>query len=412
MKKSLVALAVLAAAGAASAQSSVTLFGIVDASIGHISGSNGGASRTYLGNSGLNTSRLGFRGVEDLGGGLAASFWLEGGLNNDDGTGGASTTSTTTVNGVTTTNTTNNGGFDFRRRATVSLSGNFGEVRLGRDLTPTHHNDDLFSPFGTVGVGSNIIFSALNSAQGFNPNGGNSAAFGNVNQIRASNSIGYFLPSNLGGFYGQAMYALAENTTGNTTAAQQLAGRSGQYAGARVGYANGPVDVALAYGESKGATVGPINGVFSFANPEVRTLNLGASYDFGVVKLFGELSDVRFEQAFTTIASREDKQYGYLLGAQAPIGAGVVKIAYSAVKRDQQAFANDPKAAKLALGYVHNLSKRTALYTTVARQTSKNGYGFALGSGGSGTPAITGVATGTDAKNSVTGYEFGVRHAF
>ncbi|RZL47328.1 MAG: porin [Variovorax sp.] len=391
MKKSLVALAVLAAAGAASAQSSVTLFGIVDASIGHISGSNGGASRTYMGNSGLNSSRLGFRGVEDLGGGLAASFWLEGALGNDDGTAGQLGT----------------GGFDFRRRSTVSLSGNFGEIRLGRDLTPTHHNDDVFSPFGTVGVGANMVFAALNSAQGFNPNGGVNPITGNVNQIRASNSIGYFLPSNLGGFYGQAMYALAENTTGNTTAAQQLSGRAGQYAGARVGYANGPVDVALAYGESKGATVAPA----AFSNPEVRTLNLGASYDFGVVKLFGELSDVRFEQAFTTIASREDKQYGYLLGAQAPIGAGIVKIAYSAVKRDQEAFANDPKAAKLAIGYVHNLSKRTALYTTVARQTSKNGYNFGLSSGGSGS-GIVGVSTGGDAKNSVTGYEFGVRHAF
>ena len=391
MKKSLVALAVLAAAGAASAQSSVTLFGIVDASVGHISGSNNGASRTYLGNSGLNSSRLGFRGVEDLGGGLAASFWLEGALGNDDGTAGQLGT----------------GGFDFRRRSTISLSGNFGEIRLGRDLTPTHHNDDLFSPFGTVGVGTNMVFAALNSAQGFNPNGGVNPITGNVNQIRASNSIGYFLPSNLGGFYGQAMYALAENTTGNTTAAQQLSGRAGQYAGGRVGYANGPVDVALAYGESKGATVAPA----AFSNPEVRTLNLGASYDFGVVKLFGELSDVRFEQAFTTIASREDKQRGYLLGATAPIGAGVIKIAYSAVKRDQQAFANDPKAAKLALGYVHNLSKRTALYTTVARQTSKNGYNFGLSSGGSGS-GIVGVATGTDAKNSVTGYEFGVRHAF
>jgi predicted porin len=392
MKKSLVALAVLAAAGAASAQSSVTLFGIVDASIGHISGSNGGASRTYMGNSGLNSSRLGFRGVEDLGGGLAASFWLEGALGNDDGTAGQLGT----------------GGFDFRRRSTVSLSGNFGEVRLGRDLTPTHHNDDVFSPFGTVGVGANIVFTALNSAQGFNPNGGVNPATGNVSQIRASNSIGYFLPSNLGGFYGQAMYALAENTTGNTTAAQQLQGRAGQYAGARVGYANGPVDVALAYGEAKGATVAPA----AFSNPQVRTLNLGASYDFGVVKLFGELSDVRFEQTFTTIASREDKQYGYLLGAQAPIGAGVIKIAYSAVKRNiDVGSTTDPRAAKLALGYVHNLSKRTALYTTVARQTSKDGYAFSLASGGSGA-GIVGGFTGSDAKNSVTGYEFGVRHAF
>jgi len=395
MKKSLVALAVLAAAGAASAQSSVTLFGIVDASVGHISGSNGGQSRTYLGNSGLNSSRLGFRGVEDLGGGLAASFWLEGALNNDDGTAGQLGT----------------GGFDFRRRSTVSLSGNFGEIRLGRDLTPTHHNDDVFSPFGTVGVGANIVFAALNGGANtfLGAGGGTGVSSGfaaNPNQVRASNSIGYFLPSNLGGFYGQAMYGLAENTSGATGTAA-LAGRSGQYAGARVGYANGPVDVALAYGESKGATV----AAGAFTNPEVRTLNLGASYDFGVVKLFGELSDVRFEQAFTTIASREDKQYGYLLGAQAPIGAGIVKIAYSAVKRDQQAFANDPKAAKLALGYVHNLSKRTALYTTVARVTSKNGYNLGLNPAGSGA-LIQGVNTGGDLKNSVTGYEFGVRHAF
>ena len=250
-----------------------------------------------------------------------------------------------------------------------------------------------------MGVGAHVVFTALNSASGL-------AA--NPHHVRASNSIGYFLPSNLGGFYGQAMYALAENTTGTTTAAQQLAGRSGQYAGGRVGYANGPLDVALAYGESKGATNA---ASLAFTNPEVRTLNLGASYDFGMVKLFGELSDVRFEQAFTTIASREDKQRGYLLGAQAPIGAGVIKIAYSAVKRDQEAFGNDPKAAKLALGYVHNLSKRTALYTTVARQTSKNGYALGLAAGGSGT-AITGLTTGGDAKNSVTGYEFGVRHAF
>jgi predicted porin len=382
MKKSLVAMAVLAAAGAASAQSSVTLFGIVDASISHYSGSNDGNSRTVLGNSGLNTSRLGFRGVEDLGGGLAASFWLEGALGNDDGTAGSLGT----------------GGFDFRRRSTVSLSGGFGEVRLGRDLTPTHHNDDIFSPFGTVGVGTNVIFSSLNQSNvlGFNAN---------PNQVRASNTIGYFLPSNLGGFYGQLMYGLHENVS---TAAGTPAGRSGQYAGGRFGYANGPLDVAVAYGESKGLAGAVAAG---FANPEVRTLNIGASYDLGLVKLFGELSDVRFEQNFVTGANTEDKQYGYLLGVSAPIGAGVVKAAWSAVRRDREA-ANltDPKAGKLALGYVHNLSKRTALYATVARVTSKNGYNIGLGGQGSG--GIAGNPSGDDAKRSVTGYDFGVRHAF
>jgi predicted porin len=96
MKKSLVALAALAVAGIASAQSSVTLFGVLDAAVSGYSNKSenrfGSAtvSSTQLSNSGYNASRLGFRGTEDLGGGLAASFWLEAGINNDDGTGAKS----------------------------------------------------------------------------------------------------------------------------------------------------------------------------------------------------------------------------------------------------------------------------------------------------------------------------------
>jgi predicted porin len=86
MKKSLIALAVLATAGVASAQSSVTLFGIVDATLAFGKGSGvGSSSKTQLTNSGYNGSRLGFRGTEDLGGGMSASFWLEAGVTNDDG---------------------------------------------------------------------------------------------------------------------------------------------------------------------------------------------------------------------------------------------------------------------------------------------------------------------------------------
>src|ERR1700712_2795282 len=152
MKKSLVALAALAVAGVASAQSSVTLFGVVDASISHYSSkaelSNPlltptliqpvgvKQSQTVLGNSGYNSSRIGFRGTEDLGGGLAASFWLETSMSNDDGAKILS---------------------NFNRRSTVSLSGGFGEVRLGRDYTATFWNDTVFDPFGVNGVGINVI---------------------------------------------------------------------------------------------------------------------------------------------------------------------------------------------------------------------------------------------------------------
>jgi predicted porin len=88
-------------------------------------------SQTALSNSGYNASRLGFRGTEDLGGGLAASFWLEAPITNDDGKDWSAS---------------------FSRRSTVSLSGGFGEIRLGRDYTATFWNDTVFDPFGTVGV--------------------------------------------------------------------------------------------------------------------------------------------------------------------------------------------------------------------------------------------------------------------
>ena len=91
MKKSLVALAALAVAGVASAQSSVTLFGVVDAAFSgysnkseNIFGQEVKVTKNQLTNSGYNSSRLGFRGTEDLGGGLAASFWLEASLGKSD----------------------------------------------------------------------------------------------------------------------------------------------------------------------------------------------------------------------------------------------------------------------------------------------------------------------------------------
>ena len=118
MKKSLLALAALTAfAGAASAQSSVTLFGIVDAGVARLSG--GGKTKIGMTNSGYNSSRFGVRGVEDMGGGMQAGFWLEGQLTNDDG---------------------NAAGLNFQRRSTVSLMGGFGEIRMGRDYTPTFWN--------------------------------------------------------------------------------------------------------------------------------------------------------------------------------------------------------------------------------------------------------------------------------
>ncbi|PIF76858.1 putative porin [Variovorax sp. 54] len=414
MKKSLVALAALAVAGVASAQSSVTLFGVVDASISGYSSTsrdlNGAtflnpfylnkgsvkASRRELANSGYNSSRLGFRGTEDLGGGLAASFWLEAPITNDDGQQGVAT---------------------FARRSTVSLSGGFGEIRLGRDYTPTFWNDTVFDPFGTNGVGTNLISTANNGFGGFGTPAASTGAFTNVgtsNYVRASNTIGYFLPPNLGGFYGQVMYGFAEKTKyspGVATPDVANSQRQGRYVGGRFGYANGPLDVALAYGSS---TVG--DNYYPGTTDKVNTLNLGASYDFGPVKLFGELSRAKNKRDYEVTpfaGGRADTDLtGYLLGVTVPVGAGLIRASYSSVKYDLnqpdvlfQPRLADPKANKLAIGYVHNLSKRTALYATVARVSNKNGASLTVGG-----PAF--VTTGGFTPKTSTGYDFGIRHAF
>lgn len=264
MKKTLIALAAVAATGAAFAQSSVTLFGIVDLNIRNVR--QGGDNLTSMSQDGIASSRLGFRGVEDLGGGMSAGFWLEAGLNPDTGT---------------------PAGVQFQRRSTVSLMGGFGEVRLGRDYVPTFWNHTVYDPFGTNGVGSSLnTYTVLGSGSGTN--------------VRANNMISYFTP-NLGGFGAQLSYAFKETT---------LANDANEYAGVRVTYAAGPLSVALATA-SEGSTV---------QTASHKRTNFGASYDFGVAKLLGQYTQGKFVGA---------KVNHYMLGVTAPVGPGNLKASYT-----------------------------------------------------------------------------------
>ena len=144
MKKSLIALAVLAASGAAMAQSSVTLYGVDDAGVTYLNGNDNWSGVT----SGNNlTSRLGFRGVEDLGGGLKANFVIEGGFNLDNGDGASGYAGAKAGEG-----------FQFKRRSTVGLSGGFGEVRMGRELTAAYNATARYDVFGSVGIGQSRLW--------------------------------------------------------------------------------------------------------------------------------------------------------------------------------------------------------------------------------------------------------------
>jgi len=410
-KQSLVAAAAALAAGHCLAQSSLTLFGVVDAGVSHYRTTSNSwnplrpaelrQSQTVLSPSGNASSRLGFRGTEDLGGGLAAGFWLEAPLNNDTGGGIA----------------------NFGRRSTLSLSGPFGELRLGRDYTASFWNDAVFDPFSVNGVGTNLI-AVVNSniaasralATGGLLNGGLSA--GTDSYLRTSNALSYFLPPGLGGFYGQVQYALHENT--RISNVPDSPSKRGRYVGGRIGWASGPADVALGYGESTLAST-------AAQGEKIKSLNLGASYDFGAVKVFGEWSRVRDVRSSATPFANgplrlDDRYDGLMAGVNVPLGAGMLRASYARVRFVNGLELPDGNSSvnKLALGYVHNLSKRTALYASVARIHIANGRNNPTVMGVTplvlSLPAIfpqPGYATTAGMQpRSALGYDFGIRMAF
>jgi predicted porin len=265
MKKSLLALAALTAfAGVASAQSSVTLFGIVDLAARSVKNGNAGSIKS-LSTNGQVSSRLGVRGVEDLGGGMRAGFWLEGDIVGDTG---------------------NPAGQTWQRRSTVSLLGSFGEVRLGRDFNPVFRTAVTHDPFAYVGVAT---LGNLRSAVYANAAPGVAA--------RNDNAVMYFLPA-MGGLYGDVMVAAGEGARGN------------KYMGGRLGYAAGPLNVSAAYGKSDrtGAMV-----------DDLTAMVVGGSYNFGKVTIHGTYETVDYSTITRKLAS---------VAAVVPTATGAFKAQY------------------------------------------------------------------------------------
>jgi len=381
MKKSLLALAALTAfAGVASAQSSVTVFGGIDLAARNVKNGPAGSIKSLSGD-GNYSSRLGFRGVEDLGGGLKAGFWLESGVGADTGGFGAA------------------GGAIWNRRATASLMGDFGEIRLGRDYTPTFWNHTQFDPFGTNGVGNaNNLIGTGGIATGTTTTrilGAPSTASGDArtgSHVRVDNSIGYHLPA-LGGLYGQVMVAAGEGVIGN------------KYTGARLGYAAGPINVAAAFGKT------------DLVTDTLKAFNVAGSYNMGFATLFVVYHNYKIGGTEPTSAtsygnpSNRDLK-NYLLGTTVPLGQGTFKFSFAKTKGDLNAgnaaaapTRLDASATQIALGYVYDMSKRTALYTHYSTIKNKGGAHFyASGSG----PAYS----NTTADFTSTGYEFGIKHTF
>jgi predicted porin len=328
MKKSLLALAVLGAfAGAASAQSSVTVYGKVDMGFAKPIGTKDKQVRDAAG------SRIGFRGVEDLGGGLAAVFGFEHRFSPDTGRDTTTEDNATTATAAQLANDAFWNGY-----SNVGLRGGFGAVTIGRHYTAAFTDvQNQIDPFGgdtVAALRGNLL-------------GGGSA------KVRVADSVRYDIAA--AGFKLAATIAEATQAGCTTVAGLDCSDRPFSLAGS---YAAGPLWVGVGYEDPQGQND--------------RLVTAGARYTFGPVTLRGGLSNGK------TNAATNNKIKNYLVGANVKVGAaGDILLGYSTQKT-----AATTSSKKVGLGYRHSLSKRTFLYADFARDSvpaaNKTGYDFGI----------------------------------
>lgn len=320
----------------------VTLFGVLDTSVARYSAS-GQSSVVREGVDGLSSTRWGVRGEEVIATGLRAGFWLEGGFRTDTGALG-------------TTNTDNrptgNGNGLFGRRATLSLVGPAGELRLGRDFTPVALGGIDFSLYGPTSTGH---LGALSFP-----------VFTSVTHIRISNGINYLSPL-VAGLHAHVAWAPGE-TPGSA---------DGRYLGGRVTWRLG----SLLLGGGTART--------SYAGGDQTHTLAGARYEVGNLRLMTMYAQHR--------KSGVDQQ---AIHVAATVVTG--NIEWRLGGTDARLKGGDG-ARQIMAGAIYNLSRRTALYADASRVDNKgNGTTFGI---------VEGIKPATPGGRS-TGMEVGIRHSF
>lgn len=380
MSKNLVALAALSAIAfttSVSAQSSVEIYGIVD--VGYTShkindGTNnpaGTTKRSVIGSSGQSTSRLGFRGTEDLGGGTKAGFTFEMGLAPAGTPNGVANPTTTGANPLST--------FD-NRQAFVSLSSDkVGTLVLGRQYTPAHVVQTSYNAGGTNNVVGDVTYTQAevgataptNGISGLRADALNTSAY----LFRASNAAAYVLPNLVNGLTAAVAYVTV-NTANNGTDS----GRNG-YTGL-VKYDNGPLSIGgslLSATAQSGNVATPADGVVdqgTVQNTDTKITNntLGASYDLQVAKLFLTHITLKAETG-----ANSSKRTSNKVGVNTTVGSWVPFVQYGTAENEDITAGNkitwDNTGYQLGTSY--NFSKRTNAYAIYG----KNKASWAGGSG-------------------------------
>ena len=293
---------------------SVVLYGLVDASASR-SRPLGGDYRWQLDSGNMARSFIGFRGSEDLGGGLRAVFRLESYLRADTGQSGRF----------------DGDGF-WGRDANVGLSGNFGTTVLGRNVTPLYLATITFNPFG--------------ESFGFSPSTRQYFAGAMVGDRSWNNSLAYMNNPN---------DALRVHLAINTP---EASGPSiGRNSGVTLSYISGPFAVALTAEKIKNSTL-PLPAGFE----RQTVLQAGASYDFKLVRLYGQLGRVKTE------ATSDSRTVLYQLGAAVPIENSLIMVAYG--RSQAKTFYSRITDRTVSLGYDYFLSKNTDVYVAALYEKS------------------------------------------
>lgn len=348
MKKTLLALAAIAASSAAFAQSSVSLYGVVDASLESVKGSDTTVSRVSSDN--LATSRLGFKGTEDLGGGLKANFVLETALKSDTGAQG-------------------NSARFFDRAAWAGLAGGFGELRLGR----------IDSSIGLLAGNTSLL-----GAQGYDDLR-IADTFASNKYRRLDNAVTYLLPTLVKGLSAQVQYSTAAGTS-STAGAEAYGVDTGKTWGFNVAYAADGIVAGLGYVNGKANASGSIKDTGALVY---------AGYDFSVAKLTGY-----YNMDKTTDAAEIRRLVGVRLDVpvskEFAVQASVAKVKNTTLTTR----GDDDNATIVALKGVYSLSKRTAVYGLFTNVNNSDA-------------ANLGVASyANTAGNTARGLAVGVSHKF
>ena len=292
-------MAALAATGSAMAQSSVTVYGRVDLSVGSVK-NLGESSQTKMfqgGEGGLTTSRLGFKGTEDLGGGMKASFKLEQRFNSDTGEAQSPT---------------------WKAESSAGLSGAFGAIKMGRFTTVY---DDVIA----VANSNNTFDSAFTpSSNGVYKSGGDYSS-------RFNKQFQYTTPS-MGGFYAGLNYAF-----------EQTSGEKDTMSGFKAGYKNGPLNVGLGYQSEKAKDnkYTALSGAYdlgvaalsaginsrkgSDANGDDTEFSMGVTVPVGAIKLSAGYATSKTKVAGATSLKASGLGFGakYALSKRSTVYAGV-----------------------------------------------------------------------------------------